>query len=194
MDVFKLLALLPPQIGYPFILFTVFMILAPKIAELIKDVTTWRRSYQREKLDLELLKLKYEVAKLKKEAGLDEVTDALLLPRSPEKTKDVGVREAIPGPTSRSSPFFFGALGGLTPTALLVALVSEARLPGGTLWEYVFWYGIYFVPVSVLGGWLAVTLRRQLETRFACFLVGCSSTLALAMIGHAAIDRIKGSS
>ena len=74
-EILGLLPTLPIWLSIPIVLGGLLVVLAPKVLDLLRHLSAWNRSYEREKKLLELLKLRYEIETLKKEKELPDIPD-----------------------------------------------------------------------------------------------------------------------
>jgi hypothetical protein len=140
--------------------------------------------YEREKLRLELLKLRYEIEAIKKEKSLETFPDerSLLVP--------VDVWEVSAKPEESPRPrmttwkrFSFGAYGAILPI-FLNFLLQDWRLifTESITIIVILGYAIRLILLVGLAGMASSVFVKKQATPVLCFLVGLSVTLLLTML------------
>jgi hypothetical protein len=162
----------------------------PSIHEMFLTVIPSRRKYAREKMELELEKLRYEVEGLRRDQ--DATGHVKLVPLS----ERVGLRllpDSDPPSESIASSgrklkarwrFFFGFLGGLSVCVLggLLETAVRAFVKGEASLDSVTAGGMLGLPVGVMSGlWTLLVTRRSSRLR-TCFLAGAFGVLLVFTI------------
>jgi hypothetical protein len=187
-EVAKVLPALPVWVSVPILLITLLATLWPKLVQTIRDLSSWDRNYQREKLQLELLKLRYEIEALKKDKGLETLPVSL---SAPSPTATIVVPDVRPQTHTRLSVvkrFLYGSSGALIPVALNILLLDSDLLRH---YDFVILLGYAFraVVFLVLAGSASALLSSGQATRANCILTGLSVALLLTVLLTAATAR-----
>lgn len=180
-EITKLLPALPLWVSIPIIIVAVVVTLWPKILQAITEFSAASRTFQREKMRLELLKLHYEIEALKKDKGLAEMPP--LLDNTPaiaptESPSQVPAR----GTLSKFQQFAYGAAGALLPIALNFVVLDYSANASPMFLAGLFLRLLLF---ALIAGIASALLARTLATKTNCFLVGLSVTLVLTVVVQA---------
>ena len=179
MDITKLLPSLPEWISLPIILMVIIVTLWPKILLIIKDLNSSSRVHEREKQKLELLKIRYEIEAIRKENGLDEITQEETDEVIFEPDTELSEQQTL----SAWLRFGYGVAGSLAPIMVNLLLVdfppdsaielSNANIAGITIRLLIF---------ALLAGIGAAFLAKDHATKQTCFLVGLSISLLFSLL------------
>ena len=180
----------PDYVSRSVILLTIAILLGPKILELLNEAASWYRGYHKEKQYLELLKLRYEIAALKKEKGLEDLPGPTLLEQPIRVYPERSAAPTPPKTISGGKRFLLGLLGGFVPALVIVLLSSQAVLPGGSFAEYVALYALFVIPFPILAGLATMVLLGERQTALACLFVGTSVVLAFRMALTSIIEQV----
>ena len=154
-EFFKALALtLPTWATSPVAAFVLFLFIWPRIKQIWYDVMPSHRAYQREKMRLELLKLDYEIAAIKKKNGLP----TLRLPAAAKEHKKSRQKKAT---LSLIGGLIFGALGGMCVVFLRFASITgAAEFSNGKFLLGAIVGAVSLVMVSALASWASEPKTR----------------------------------
>jgi hypothetical protein len=140
--------------------------------------------YEREKLRLELLKLRYEIEAIKKEKSLETFPDE----RSILASVDVLEASAKPEESPHSGMitwkrFAFGAYGAIIPILLNFLLQDWGFiLASGSDIFILIGYATRLILLVGLAGIASAVFVKKQATPVLCFMVGLSVTLLLTML------------
>jgi hypothetical protein len=185
-EIKDIIPLLPEQWATALAAASGLLLLVPKTFDALRSARGY--SYEREKRQLQLLKLRYEIEALRKEKGLEDLSSQVLGEGS---APGLNSRPAAAAPTSGLQRFLLGSLGGaLLP---LVKVILSGSLGPSRPWATYVGMGAAITLIASLGGLVALLIGNRATPRWACSLLGLSGSLVLMSLFAAAVSSAEQS-
>lgn len=175
---------LPQPVMWALAAVSLFATVWPSIHELFVSAIPWRRKYEREKLRLELLKLRCEIEVLKKEHQLNVIPDT------------GGLIDAVVAATPLVEPqqktmtikrrFCFGFAGSVLPSLWRFSAAVRTGVISFTIYYISAAVAGFFIMGIIAGVSTIMFTGRQSSAR-TCFLIGLSSAFTVQAIAGEAV-------
>ena len=179
-DAVKLLPPLPLWVSIPILVVTLFTTMGPRLIQTVRDLNSRDRAYQRERQQLELLKLRYEIEALKKEKGLEPLPPSVSVASAPAAAV---TKEGPPlTQTILLKRFLYGGLGALLPLGLTVLIQDSGSMSVDRTQFFVLGYVFRVMILFVLGGMIGALNTRPHATPIDYIMAGLSISLLLTVI------------